>query len=702
MNENNKTFTKMLWSYIIIIIIPIFILGFLTIAMLFSKLAADTKKLNQDKIERSAEMVDDEILKILNLFFQMEEKDAIQSVVNENLYNNNSNKYTLYEITNELQMLKNNSSMLKCVGFYIKDANLVVTDDSASILEEFHETNFNSTEFPYEELKKQFELSMRRNKFISWTNVADEECVMLYKRMKVASNRKIVTVFAIVDKDIIIAKTKPNNAGFEFAMTDMAGNVIIISDGFNVDDKKENQKISVKSSVMDVEYTYYMSQGAFTGSVYSLMLIFSVFVFLTILVSAVLAYLNMQKIKRLFMVFFSKNKDLEESLSQQRETSKERTLVNILHNIGLHETNNNERMQSCGIYFPKKYFAVMTVSSVQTYEQESYSSLLDSAWNELNQLVKSGVLKLGMNCEIVRTGNNLYSYILNFAEQRESQKIKAMLCELMTNYNIALNFGIGQETDNIEKLYLSYEKSVSALRHGIIKEPSRIVYYEEIQGVENNKIYYTDEKEKQLIRCINMGLKDEVKVILDEIHKVNFKQRHISYGAQKRLIYILSLTIYNVLDENCEFDSEMYEEYSKNCEHLFRNDDVEDCFSTLCEICLSLCDSLGKQTDEDTIKDRIIDYINKNYNDYSMSLETLAKHLNISYYYLSRMFKEYLGTNFISYITLTRMEKAKELLKETEDSVEEIAIKTGFINVKSFVRVFKKYYNTTPIKFRKM
>lgn len=49
MNENNRTFAKMLWSYIIIIIIPIFILGFLTIAMLFGRLAADTKKLNYDK-----------------------------------------------------------------------------------------------------------------------------------------------------------------------------------------------------------------------------------------------------------------------------------------------------------------------------------------------------------------------------------------------------------------------------------------------------------------------------------------------------------------------------------------------------------------------------------------------------------------------------------------------------------------------------
>ena len=79
----------------------------------------------------------------------------------------------------------------------------------------------------------------------------------------------------------------------------------------------------------------------------------------------------------------------------------------------------------------------------------------------------------------------------------------------------------------------------------------------------------------------------------------------------------------------------------------------------------------------------------------------LAEHLGISYHYLSRMFKVYLGTNFTSYITAVRLEKAKQLLKESDATIEEIAERTGFYGSNSLIRAFKKYYDITPGKYRK-
>ena len=138
------------------------------------------------------------------------------------------------------------------------------------------------------------------------------------------------------------------------------------------------------------------------------------------------------------------------------------------------------------------------------------------------------------------------------------------------------------------------------------------------------------------------------------------------------------------------------------CQELFRNENIEEAFATLREICLSICTDVGEESGEEAVKKQIEDYISKNYSDVSLSLDVLAEHLGISYYYLSRLFKEYIGTNFVSYLTLVRLEKAKELLKSTNDTIEQIAEKSGFLGSNSLIRAFKKYYNTTPGKFRKI
>ena len=89
----------------------------------------------------------------------------------------------------------------------------------------------------------------------------------------------------------------------------------------------------------------------------------------------------------------------------------------------------------------------------------------------------------------------------------------------------------------------------------LFKKLCPVILYNEIQSYEDKKIYYTSDREKQLIRCIKMGLSDEVEVILNEIYKVNFLQRQISYDKLKRLIYSISLSVYDNILYVCNYES---------------------------------------------------------------------------------------------------------------------------------------------------
>ncbi len=84
-----------------------------------------------------------------------------------------------------------------------------------------------------------------------------------------------------------------------------------------------------------------------------------------------------------------------------------------------------------------------------------------------------------------------------------------------------------------------------------------------------------------------------------------------------------------------------------------------------------------------------------------LSLDDLAAQACISKYYLSREFKRYTGTSPNEYLILTRLNHAKELLKDSEYSVDKIAFLCGFNHVSHFINIFKKHEKTTPLHFRK-
>lgn len=83
-----------------------------------------------------------------------------------------------------------------------------------------------------------------------------------------------------------------------------------------------------------------------------------------------------------------------------------------------------------------------------------------------------------------------------------------------------------------------------------------------------------------------------------------------------------------------------------------------------------------------------------------LSLEYLANEAGISMYHLSREFKRYVGVPCSEYIMLKRINRAKELLRYTDASVEDIAYQCGFHYTSHFTSMFKKYEGNTPLKFR--
>ena len=95
----------------------------------------------------------------------------------------------------------------------------------------------------------------------------------------------------------------------------------------------------------------------------------------------------------------------------------------------------------------------------------------------------------------------------------------------------------------------------------------------------------------------------------------------------------------------------------------------------------------------------VIDYIERNLRK-GISLEDVANHVNISTYYLSKIFKKEMGVNFITYVTDRKMDMAKEMLVNTDIPVLNIALDLAYNEANYFSKAFKKKTGLTPSEYR--
>lgn len=105
----------------------------------------------------------------------------------------------------------------------------------------------------------------------------------------------------------------------------------------------------------------------------------------------------------------------------------------------------------------------------------------------------------------------------------------------------------------------------------------------------------------------------------------------------------------------------------------------------------------GKPTD---FQRELLAFVREHYTE-PLSLAVLADRFHLSEKYISRYFNEHFHISFIQYLNHQRLMHSKKLLETTEMPVTEVAMCSGFANVSYFIRIFKKAYGISPLKYRR-
>lgn len=131
-------------------------------------------------------------------------------------------------------------------------------------------------------------------------------------------------------------------------------------------------------------------------------------------------------------------------------------------------------------------------------------------------------------------------------------------------------------------------------------------------------------------------------------------------------------------------------------------DDLDELLRSLCDRLLSeeasAEDSAPEEEDE---IGQVVRYMEEHFSDPEISMTALADSFDLSTTRFSLAFKEKMGMSPLDYLTLLRVEHAKELLASTDLPIREISVQIGYYDSGSFIRRFKQVTGETPLQYRR-
>lgn len=120
----------------------------------------------------------------------------------------------------------------------------------------------------------------------------------------------------------------------------------------------------------------------------------------------------------------------------------------------------------------------------------------------------------------------------------------------------------------------------------------------------------------------------------------------------------------------------------------------------LTEICMFHLSEPVQSAQYPDVVNYVFYHLNTFYMD-KITLDMLAEKFFVNKHYLMREFKRCAGKSIMEYLTEVRLSKAKNLLRYSSKSIEEIAAETGFCHATHFIRTFRKSEQVTPLFYRK-
>lgn len=405
------------------------------------------------------------------------------------------------------------------------------------------------------------------------------------------------------------------------------------------------------------------------------------------------------KIGQTVEIAFEQNRNLKAQINMQQPFIREQILTKLLKGeiISTELINNifNLSHDSAGDSYS---YGVLIIDKLIKSEERLIRVFKDNVLNiseeqfGLNnavypvELIQNTAIALILSLNITESEyERYYEFVLNMKQTLEN----------VTKEQVVI--GGGKLYNSVYKLNRAFVEASAALEKNTLRGNQGVLLFEEIVNAKEGPIWYPVDEQLKFLHSLKQG--DKV-VALESLENIfsSIKKTQSSILSLKYIYFdIVNMIIKSINEMNItKMDSYI--------ENLMKFTNVEELKQGSNLIVQKLCDTIkeNKSVKNTELNNKIMEYINSNYDNINLNLEIVADKFGFSISYLSRFFKEHTNSTFTDYVINLRLQKAKELLTTTELQLKEIVYSVGYTDLTYFMKRFKKTEGITPGQYREL
>ncbi len=397
------------------------------------------------------------------------------------------------------------------------------------------------------------------------------------------------------------------------------------------------------------------------------------------------------------------NKQAIEKLERQQLIIKQSFLSRIIRGEQKNEQMVFAIAQRYGVDFDFPYFCTLVVCPEKAaVSNKKHSTLLSVCYSFAIRWEK----QYSESNIVVTDIKSTYVFLINTEIESYYKKVKelaySLACALKNAINEDLYIGIGKIYDNMSSIATSYNEALKAIEQigNYNGGKSAIISYRDILEEDKTNINKRNSLIIKFQSLIEAKEYIEAKEFVPSLFKCYINEDEAA-GIKKRKKYLIINEVLKAVDS-------VYEEYNKPdrdyCYNLiFSGDLLKKLENKIMDVFDRIIDITNESTNKKDfdVAHRAKEIIDNSYADSMLGLYYISDSLGVSSSYISKVFKKKTGMGVVKYINSIRIGKAKELIIKGEMSIKDIALSVGYSSDINFIRVFKKYEQITPGKYKK-
>lgn len=292
---------------------------------------------------------------------------------------------------------------------------------------------------------------------------------------------------------------------------------------------------------------------------------------------------------------------------------------------------------------------------------------------------------------------NSYVGVLLVDPVTDERKRKIIYEDIKSSLNDTLFFAaIGSIVKQITNVSVSYSEAAELLKEHFLFNNELIVKQTEEEPREKLDSLDIASLAEKMYYAMDMGNKESLEHCLERASYEIIAYERSEHGIKTYYAQLISIVL-NKLAGLSDKTYTVVQNSMPMITDIFEQPNFETMQQRISSQLHELTTQISGSSNEPLLK-QILDFIERHYNE-NLKLDTLAELFNYTSGYLGKIFKNYTGSHFHTYLDQIRIQKAIELLGEGL-KVHQVALRVGYANADYFHSKFKKYVGESPSSFK--